>query len=158
LVQAFSDEGARDVVNVRTNGTVIFTARDANAVVAGVLERLGRATRYAAPAVARSAAEMVALAEQLDTIPDADEVAFFDATDVPLLELPWIEPKRGHLSILVLSDRYAVTGWTSTTSGSNAATVLGTMLDVAVTCRAIGTVRRVASLLEPVNGDDEVRV
>ncbi len=146
LVGAFIAAGAESVTNFQTNGTVVFSATDAAAVVAQVRPLLLAATGYSDTVVVRSKAWLAELGPRLDADLHGGEVALFDAPEVPELELPWVDG-AGEVAVMELDTLHAVTAWAAegTARGSNP--TLTRMLGVAVTCRGIPTMVRLATRL-----------
>lgn len=154
LLAAFDGAGAVGVVNVQSNGTVIFGCPGAapGAVLGRVQATLRADLGYADIAVVREADWVTALAEHLDPGLVGGEVTLFDAVRVPRLALPWTEAEHGELTVHALDLRHAVTSWSSVRSGSNATTVLTEMVGTRVTSRGIPTMLRLANRLERLQG------
>ncbi len=149
LVGAFAAGGATGVLNFQTNGTVIFTAARPEEVVEAARPLLRAATGYTDAVIVRPAAWVVALGRRLDPELPAGEVALFDASAAPPLELPWTD-SSGSLTLLEFDRRHAVTSWTSTRTGSMSNPTLTRMLGVPVTCRGVPTMIRLAARLAAV--------
>lgn len=148
LVAALGTGGASEVENVRSNGTVLFSAADGRAALDAALAELAAVTGYAGEALLRTTGEVAEIVATADPDLPGGEVSFFDADGIPQFDLPWIEPRRGALTLVVLTPRFAVTSWSHPSAGSNATRVLTDLLGVPVTSRAIGTVRLLHDRLE----------
>jgi len=155
LVEAFTAAGAESVTNFQTNGTVIFSANDPVAVVEHVRPQLLAATGYADAVVVRSHAWLTELGPRLDPELHGGEVALFDAPEVPLFELPWVDG-AGEVAIVELDERHAVTGWAASGTAHGSNPTLTRMLGVPVTCRGIPTMIRLATRLSPPVNTHEV--
>lgn len=146
LVDAFTAAGAESATNFQTNGTVIFSAADPAAVIERVRPLLLAATGYSDAVIVRSHAWLAELGPRLDSGLHGGEVALFDAPEVPVLELPWVDG-AGEVAIVELDERHAVTGWAAAGTAHGSNPTLTRMLGVPVTCRGIPTMIRLAARL-----------
>ena len=147
LIGAFAAAGAEPVVNVQTNGTVIFGSTEPGRTIAAVRESLRAVTGYQDVVVVRSARWVVDLSARLGAEAHG-EVSLFDAAAVPDLELPWTEPTERALTVLAVDGTHAVSCWQGELAGSNGTVLLGRLLGVPVTSRGIRTMLRLASRVE----------
>jgi len=146
LVEAFTAAGAESVTNFQTNGTVIFASPRVDDVIDRLPPLLLAATGYADAVVVRAASWVQQLGRRLDPLLPAAEVALFDATSVPEVTLPWVDPS-GNLQVLALDHLHAVTSWAGGATGSSSNPTLTRMLGVPVTCRGVPTMIRLAARL-----------
>ena len=147
LVAAYEAAGATDLVNVQTNGTVIFSAAAPRQVTDAALAALQPLTGYADIAVVRSAAWILALVDSFDALDLSDD----EASEALPVDVPWTSPD-GHLRIVAGDRRHAVTSFRpySGGPGSTAGPTLQQVTGVKGTARGTGTMRRLAARIRAV--------
>ncbi len=148
LEAAYDAAGASDVVNVQSNGTVVFTAAAPRRTTDAVLSALHELTGYSDIAVVRSARWVERLAARLGEldVPDdiPSEVVLFDGPAVTP-PCPWTSPD-GRTRVIAADRQHAVTTFDRTAGrGSNAAAVLEQLTGVRTTARGTATMVRVAA-------------
>lgn len=146
LVGAFEDAGAQDVLNVQSNGTVIFSAERPTWVARDVLGRLQRASGYAGEVVVRSEDWIRQTLDEIEPWWEGVEICLFDARAPLPVEAPWTDDVSC-LNVFVLDAKHAVTSWWDPAHGSPSNPVLTKQLGVPVTCRGLRTMNRVHARL-----------
>lgn len=146
LVGAFEAAGAWDVLNVQSNGTVIFAAEHPTWAARDVLGRLQAETGYAGTAVVRSDEWIRRTLDEIEPWWEGVEVCLFDAREPLPLQAPWGDDASG-LNVFLLDAKHAITSWWDPGHGSPANAVLTKHLDVPVTCRGLRTMHRVHARL-----------
>lgn len=152
LESACTDAGARHVRSFQTNGTVVFTADDADTVIAAALDQLRDCCGYDDCAVVRSTKVIRVLLAELpppESSPDVyrETISFFDTdqraghagapTEDPLVALISLHSDYAHASIAKVGNRVG-----------NVTRHLEALLEVSVTTRTRGTVERLLSATE----------
>lgn len=137
LVDAFVSSGAVDVRPVRSNGTVMFEAEDAERCLDEVLARLDGLSAWADVAFARDGDWLAARASELPTgaVPALVELSLFDGRRTLTAPLPM----RGKgCAVVTAGGGYAIT-LNDTPGTSQATPTLEKALTTPVTSRSAST-------------------
>lgn len=143
LLHAFAEAGASGTESFRSNGTVVFIAREPARTARRVVSALTEVCGYADAVMVRPERWVRGLADQLaaDALdPGATEVSVFDGHGAFPRPLPWT-PEPGRVTVLRADARHAVSV-NAKPRTSVATPVLERLLAVPVTSRGLSTILR----------------
>ncbi|MBS2938622.1 DUF1697 domain-containing protein [Nocardioides sp. J2M5] len=144
LVEAFTAEGAREVLSHQSNGTVAFSCDgDPQALADAVAASLGPPCGYADVALVRPLDWLRDLG--LHDLPDGCELTVFDGPDVFPELIPWSPDPR--VTVLRADERHAVVH-NHEERRSYGTRVVEQRLGVPATSRGAGTVLRLLARLD----------